>query len=603
MTVTINLLGFVLLNVFIAYKAKKQIVHVIPVSMTILMCILLMLGILRRLHWIDVIWWGEIGVLGIISIVKRKRIDFECVKRMLLDPSFIVLIITSILVFLCVKDRLVVSYDELGCWGLEVKTLYYADGFSLAGMHTSIGYSDYLPGPMLFLWWFTHFQTGFLHEGLMYTGYYLFYIFVISLYLPSFISGLKTKKYLLKIVWGVITNVVLLYLPSCVSFMEYKMLSIELLQAALVAVMIFTLYQNATQKITKTYDVITWCALSVLLICLKDSSIVFLAVVYIFGITMTIIGRKRYISIQSVLGGVIGGFAYYIIWKKFSASNGRGALGFRSKVIFEGFHELIYYPEKLMSEIKAYGSSMIKSIMEYPLHLSRGIEINISFTGLIVIVLLCFILVSKLKLFPLKRKERIATVFFFEGIALLSLVVLLFMHVVFFREGQYLDPKTMMYSISRYCEPIFLGILLFFSLSFFAFASNKITIFLTVCILLTADLSVASNGLWNYRADVEGILQSRISTVSNNSKLFNAFDNVKQLQGRYLIICDQTSGVIGAEQDIRFLAAPRSISYYYIDSNGDTEPYRDQVKQWFEHNDYDYYYIVKCTPCQGQNEF
>ncbi len=593
MTFIINATGFLLLSIVIAYKGKKQIVQALPVSTAVLVSVLLLLGMIRALSLIDVIWIAVVVILAIYCVFKRNSIDRTRIQEMLTDPSFFTMIIFSVIVYFFVRGRVVASWDELGCWGLEAKTLYFVDGFNHTGMHTSIGYSDYFPGQMLFVWWAAHMQRAYFHEGLLYVGYYLFYYFIIAGDLLECLSVHNGKNKLVRIFWGIVVSVFMLLLPAVFCVFEYEMLSVELLQSALMGVMILQMYRDSVKEKGSTFDLIRWVSLSLLLISMKDSSIFFMAMICLWGMIMSIISKKRYLTFSMFAAGAFGSLFFAVIWKGFVNISERGNVGSRSKGILHGIKEIFVNPnEQYASESMGYVSSFIESIKQYPLHLTRGMRIDLSLKGLLLLMMICFIALYSRRIFKMTKKEAVASVVCAEGIAVIYLLVVLCMHIFFFRETQYLDAYVMMMSISRYCEPVFLGIVLFFSLAFLTYGSWRDQLIVLACIFLTTGFAKAGEGLWNYRAIVEKELGEREECIVKYDGLFGGISEYGDLtEGRVLYICDYSDEIFKDHRHIRYLMAPKAITFYYIDPMADDHGYIDDIVSQMDQGLYEYYYI------------
>lgn len=583
----VNLIGVTIFTLWIAYCFKESIVNVLPISLAILTGLLFIFAMIRHLSWIDYCS-AVVSIASMITVLWKVRkgcFDFKRLKKILTDPSFIAFLIAILLIVFFEKDRIVYSWDELGCWALEVKTLFFTDGFSLPGMHTTIGYAHYMPGQMLLGWWFCHMMPGQFNEGLMRVGYYIFFVAILA---PIFSFGTSDKR-LVAVLKGVLLTAILLILPSSVSIFEYGMLSVEFSQSALVGIMLYMIYARSTVK--DKFGLYHWLACTYLLAMLKDSSVIFLGLIYTLAFVLWRATREKYGRPLKdlVLGGGLSVITIYI-WKMYVRLNARG-------IAYPGTHNsaqlllrFLQDPSGADEETLGYIRAFKESIIQYPLHIDRVWGLNLSVTGIVcLIVIMLYILYSR-KIYDWGRKELLLTEVFAVGSITIYLLVILGMHMFYFRETQYLDAKTAMYSISRYMEPLFLGILLFFLLTCFLKMRQKDQVIAIFIIILFSDLDLVRDNLIAYGHVQEDVIESRDKLLTERHGFFEAIDSRlgKSGQGRILYVCNNTDEI--NVRMFRYLSAPKAVTFLSC-VQYDRQGFLDRLSAEFNGDSIDFIYF------------
>lgn len=575
-----NIVAFFLVNLFVAYRYRKQIVQVLPISFAIFVGILFLLAIARCLSYVDYISVSFILFCFCFVIKRRKHIDFSFIKTIITDYSFVLFIFVCILLFYLLKDRAATNWDELGCWALEVKTLFFVDGFSLAGFHTIDGYSDYLPGQMLILWWFVHLDKISFNESLMFVGFYIFYLSTIFYLINDLLKNWNCN-YSISLLLGAVLIFTFLILPSVISSLNYEMLCVELLQSSLLGSILYRFYSVNKDKNFNSFDSISLISLSFLLITLKDSSFILLILTLLWGSFIFPSCPQKFYKNRTIIIGAVVCSIFVLAWRLFVVYNGRKIR--RKSVFLDNFNQLFYEHDDLfvLDSIK-YVKSFFSSIMDYPLHLTDCLGPDLTVLSVILLIVTLFLLVAKQNGFS--KKYTAISIFMVIGTNSVYFLLVLFMHVFFFREDQYFNPYTMMLSINRYCEPLILGILIaVISL----FIRNKIfNLFIAVCfILLTSDLTTVKSWLINY-PNVE-YSQSIRSKINKENCYF--FDRISELNAQrpYRILFIQDSKDLHI-RFIRWFSSPNAI--YFLTPKDDAV-LEEQLKINLNENEYDYYFF------------
>lgn len=575
----LNILSFFLVNLYVAYNYKKRIVQALPVTVAIFVGVLFVLALSRCLSYIDYISVFIILLFLSIAAKKRKQIDFAFIKRIVTDCSFVLYVIVCIFLYFILKNRVAINWDELGCWALEVKTLYFVDGFSLPGFHTIDGYSDYLPGQMLILWWFVHLNKELFNEGLMFVGFYIFYLTCLF-YLISDLLKTWNQKYLISLLLGVFLFFSFLILPSAISFLNYEMLCVELLQSSIVGTIVYRFYKIYQESKIDSFDSISFIALSFLLITLKDSSFILILLILLWGYLIFSSRNKNVFKNSFLIKGCIICIIFVIAWRLFVVYNGRKIR--RKSVFSDNLNQLFFEQNDLfITDSIKYVRSFLSSIIDYPLHISDCLGLDLNVLSSIFLISFLFFYIAKQN----KFSNRITVISIFMPIAInvFYFAIVLFMHVFFFREDQYFNPETMMFSINRYCEPLILG-LLFVAISLFA-KNNIFNLFIAVCfILMISDLNTVKKWLITYPTE-EYSCSIKDNLNKENSYFFDRISELDpQRAYRILFIKDSKDLHI---RFVRWFSSPNAI--YFLDkNNSDLEK---TLKRYLRENEFDFYFF------------
>lgn len=528
-----------------------------------------------------------LGGTVICLILNEKNVDWKFLKSLCRDSNLWLLLFSAVILFIIEKDRIARSWDELGCWALEVKTLYLNSGFSSAKMHTAIGYADYFPGQMLFEWWVCHMQPSYFYEGLMYTGYYLFY----AMFIVSAISYNNKKgiKWFAELLHKVLLVAVFLILPGCVSTFEYGMLSVEFLQSVIVGYFLYIMYLQRDKNRLELFDYVNWTALTIILILLKDSSIIFLVMLYCFSLCLLAFTKKQYSSFLQLACGGGAAITLITIWKYFVKVNDRGNPLQRSSAIVKLFKDFLNDPYSDPNTI-GYAKSFWQSIIEYPLHITRKFGLNLSVLGAILLLCIILYLFYKVKILHLNKTELIIGELGIISMIVVYLVLLVGMHMFGFRETQYLEPRTMMYAISRYSEPIIVGLLLFEMFICVTKMSYKVHVIAIIGVLIFADYSSPIWAFGKYRTSLSNDYIGRENLKNTNIELFEYFEEERTREGRILLVYGEDT-VEPTRRILQYLTAPRAL-YFYRDRKEDNgiQSFND-IKDSVLQKRFEYYYL------------
>lgn len=588
-TFLINMAGFTAMTILLAYVLKERILSVIPIMISGLALILFVLCLIRHLSWIDYFFILTTAAIIVVGCCFRKKIEWSRIKDIVFDPGNIVIAGIFLFIFIIAWNRLAADSDELGVWALEVKTMFYVDGLTLPDMHTSINFSNYIPGQMLVEWWFCHLTPRIFNDGLMYFGYYAIYYFILA---PLFVCG-GTRNRWRDFVGGLVMIPILFALPSIFSIHEYSMLSVELLTGAVFLALIYSLFD--VRQYTKAYTGIRWIALSIFLVLLKSDAILFLLTAYLTAIVLIHMDRKNVMSEQNegdtVLLRIREHLNYKILALGLSLSaavilvwqvavryyNRQGS--FTTHEILDKFGGILSNigPGKggLEGDQMQYMLSLRETVLHQPLHWTTTNFYDLTVVSCAILLALVLYLIYRNQGFRNGKQEYITvTCIAVISIALFTLM-LLFMYMYIFRESQYFDPTIMIKSLSRYMEPLLFG----WSLTGLLVCLNSKNKKLGMAVLFLFLMCPSYTCLYNYFHDLrlnrENVRATYWQGREDFSEFFRESDDFfgADGQGRILFVYGGKAASLYDKQ-LRYLAAPRSILWLDCD---DTDNFQETI--------------------------
>lgn len=588
-TFFISTIGFIVINVVLAYVLKECILSVLPIAFSALTLILFALCLIRHLSWIDYFFVLMIVVVILTGCFLRKKLDWQKLKSIVLDPNNITIVGILLFVYIATQYRIASEWDELGVWALEVKTMFYTDGLSLPNMHTSIGYANYIPGQMLVEWWFCHLFPQQFNDNMMFFGYYAIYYFMIAHLL--FIHRNIQSKWR-NLICNLVMIPILFALPSCFCVHEYKMLSVELLISVVFFVLIYSLFD--VRHYSKSYTKIRWIALSIFLVLLKMDAVLFLMLAYLAASILIHMDRRNapcelngndraplqvreHLNYQTLLLGLAFSSITALVWQLAVRCNYRYGDFSTHRVldnlknIFTNITSGNAQPDE--ERIK-YLNSFWETILHQPLHWNTTNLFDLTVISCVILIIVVLYLVYRNQGFRNGKREYITVSCIAIGSIVLFLLMLLFMYIYIFREDQYYSSDNMIKSLSRYAEPLFLGwsltgLLVYLNskkpkhgiivLAFFLMCPSYIYV-LDYFINLPSSMMEVRQIYWDDRKEFNEFFQETEDYFGTDG------------QGRILI-------VYGIETDynkrqFRYLAAPRSV---YWKQYEDTDTFDDKI--------------------------
>ena len=587
-TLFINIIGFIVINILLAYILKECILSVLPIAVSALTLILYALCLIRHLSWIDYFFVFAIADTILMGYFFRRKIDWPNLKAVVLDPNNIIIAGILLFVYAAAWNRVAMDYDELGVWALEVKTMFYTDGLSLTDMHTSIGYANYIPGQMVIEWWFCHLSPLQFNDGLMYFGYYAVYFFIIT---PLFVCQ-KTQNKWWNLVRGLVIIPILFALPSIFCVHEYTMLSVELLVSAVFSTLIYSLFD--TQPHTKTYAGIRWIALSILLVLLKSDAILFLVIAYVAAFVLIHIDRmsdrceqneailrvRENSNYRILISGLSFSAATAMTWQmavRYCHRYGDfSKYRFLDSLIMSGIFSGNLY---LTEDQKQYIHSFKETILHQPLHWTTTDFFDLTVISCVILIMLVFYLIYRNQGFKSGRREYVAVSCIAIGSIVLFMLLLLFMYTFIFYEKQYFEPANVIMSLSRYAEPLLMGWSVAGLLVCLNNRKNKLGIIVLVLFLMCPSYTK----LYHYFNDLQSNMENTRARYAQGREEFSEFFQEDEDvfgadgQGRILFVYGG-EGTRLSNRQFRYLAAPRSICWLdYHDTDNIQETIYDEA--------------------------
>lgn len=542
---------------------KERYINIIPIAVAVLLIVLYIFSIFRALSYIDCFW---IIVITIYLFWAIKKGQLLIQAKSLLETDTFAMFLTFLFIFLLTRGKIAGSGDELGVWALEVKSMFYENGFAMPNCYAALGYGDYFPGQMLFEVWVCHFCSNEFCEGLMYVGYYWLYA---CFWMPMLSHACKYRQG-----WSIVTAltfcVVILLLPSVADSLGYMMLSAEMILSASFGATLFTYYNKAQHSRLFTF----LCSMSCLftLIFTKESGIYFALVAVVYGVMLSICKgqneerhaaeRLRWIG---VLVGALLSLSLAETWSlycKFQNRTSYFAPTISNSIVSLTHGE--YAADQLDSKLV---ESFFYSLIFEPLTSKHTAFVNLSVAGFLIIILLILILFFKKKI--MSKLELIQFTALYSVALVIYLGILLGMHLFVFREPQYIDPSIMIISVARYAQPLFLGVLGFllmvFCTSDYKLSDVKKVIVIFASLAVFANFKIVWNSIINYTQLNQGFLSNRSSLYESNTPFITAVREefgLNCINGRILYVHKMGEDLDSMDQRVlRYMLQPQTVAY------------------------------------------
>lgn len=177
----------------IAYKKDCKLTDTLGLTCCGFILVLYILAFFNILTWIDYISVPVlIGVM--VWLISNEELKI-CFQRFITVQNIIVVLFLVFIVF-CQYSRLVTWQDDLEFWNIDLKQMWFLDGFAKKYGNAASDYGDFPPAVNLFKWFFTHMNSHEYVEGLGVAGYTCLN-FVLLLPLCSRMNELVEKRIVL----------------------------------------------------------------------------------------------------------------------------------------------------------------------------------------------------------------------------------------------------------------------------------------------------------------------------------------------------------------------------------------------------------------------
>lgn len=181
--VIIHIIGFISILCCLSRRLHRPLLELIPIVYSIVLLILYSLAFFNVMYWIDAIMF----VCCCITIIYlRFGINNICFKPNDKYTFFLWLLITFTgMCLLC--NRGFTSGDDFNFWAVDLKTLFYRNGFSPKHLQCVIGYGDYPPIIQISQYYILHlagqFDSGLSMSALFLT--FMVYIAPLFIFIPQ----------------------------------------------------------------------------------------------------------------------------------------------------------------------------------------------------------------------------------------------------------------------------------------------------------------------------------------------------------------------------------------------------------------------------------
>lgn len=565
--VVINLLAFLTAVLLLTQFFQESILTVLPMTACGLIFVLYLLAYAGHLSWIDGIGAGLLFLTVVWLLAGRRRKVCEKWAERLTEPSFLAAMLLLAVVSVCVSAKAVTWWDDVNFWATDVKSIYFLDGFAGKYRNVASEFGDYPPGAQLFKWWFLHFdKTGF-REGLAFAGYYCLNL----IFLTPLLRKIPGKN---PLVFG-IACLLLWLMPSIAEVYGYQGFCADLTMACIYGNFLYAVIDREGHKESFYYGRLA--AYLGLLVLVKSIGFLWAA----FGILFLLMEelRRKERGFLFRLGAVAsvpvltGGS-----WLCFCVLMRRVTKTTTTAVKYVTTDE--YGFSGYMSE---FAKAFLKAFFTEPLHKEKGLGIDLTPFALYLLIgglLIFFFGTGKL---ALSSGRRILWFVLLSG-AVFYAVIFLAHITIFATETQYLEASGMISSIERYGAPFTIGSLIFLAYLWmekgevFFYGKGKLAekygtvLLFAAFVVLTAQHSIAWEGLIGYRSSMQEELQEREEMLDDTAREFLEAVNVLEQESTRVLCIQKNTGARWVKNSyIGMEAAPVSVVYLGVNLADATE--------------------------------
>lgn len=246
---------------------------------------------------------------AIYKMIKLRKADD--VIRLAFRPATFIYFGLLLLIYLTIKGNTVCLIDELHLWGALPKILYYHEGKLQLKESMMLGFTDYIPGMPLYLYFLEH-MTGQFKEALLYFGYAALGA---AMLLPMCKNMSSCKKwYTFPIIIGILYLTPLTFYNAIFSdyAVYYNSLHIDALVGITTGYSVWLFTQMPWKSIFHT---INFSLCLTFLVLLKSSGIVFVGILLII-ILFYLLKYNKIVLKRYYFGiGLAFPLAMYILWR------------------------------------------------------------------------------------------------------------------------------------------------------------------------------------------------------------------------------------------------------------------------------------------------
>lgn len=597
----VNILGFASLGCLLSIHYREKINTVAQTALGIWMLLLYVLAFFQKLSWIDGI--SVAFILTLIFYLRKKHLPAKDTVKSLADGPAVLFVMTVAIISFLVRNKLVTDLDEFGVWGPEPKCLYMLDGFADKYMNLLSGYSAYHPGAMLIEWWTCHLAPNQFHEGLLYVGVWLIILCSVAPVFEKLPINRRAAVLLSLPVSGL-----LILLPSMYGSTNYLLIA-EMPMSMVFAGCLLSCFDRETHD--EQFQFLRYTVNLAFLMMLKETGVIFAVFVLLFYILLDSAQNKEKPGTRKIAFAAKG-FALalipMLIWRIYCVFYERS--NYFSVAFDDTVSDIQSHTFALSADLPGYVTSMLKAWWGQPLHIviTCGLDLTPLAAALLVLALCWYCAGIRV----IEKSEAVRFSVLYAGFLFVYMGMLLFMHAYIFNEPGYLKQETMIFSIGRYAEPLFLGIFVYFVALILREARDrklqlKRGVAIAVGLFLCARVNLAKESIVNYKGMNDQIGEVRTSVmeqepvaafVEEANRYFTEND-----QARILWISDQENVLAqnNTERILWHLFAPRTYAYYQVNAEGLTAAELEEtIQEQVEKLHFGYVYFDFSEPVDWQ---
>lgn len=557
MTACLNIAAFLGLSAALACKYRERLVTVVPITTAALILVLFVLALFRALYLIDVVAGLTLIACAVFFIRAFGRNGGRELLKALFSPSGVAFYCIVILSFVFLKNACIIARDDLGCWAIEVKSIFFYNGFAPKFRNAAYSFGLYFPGTSLFRWWACH-LFGRVTDGLLFVGSWWLFIFLAAPLLACCQYSIVFAP-----AAALAGSLLFLLLPGTIDYVPYASICTEPSMGAAFAGALAALLKKE-----EPCSIPRLAAYLFLLCFFKASGMFFALVVLLFCFIYVRAGRSESVNADED-AALIDSLASprVLLW---------AAVCFIPTGIWYVYCLIMqrdnYYTAS-MEAMNEYGAapflkSFIRGLLFEPAHFTHDGVFDLPLAAVLLILALMAFIGWRTGLLK-GRKYRILAKYAGVIIAV-YFIALLAIHCFVFREYGYLEAAYMAFSTAHYGSPIFFGAMLFLLYSTLSAAKSRLRQISVLAISLA--FAVSCTCLWTvyYRfIDTSG---GKAQCDGANSVLTEQYGGLlAQAQenetGRCLFIYNSSLDMQDtARTRLQYLSAPCSVITFELDT-------------------------------------
>ncbi len=306
---------FVMFAAMLAYCILTSIrfekVLAAAVGILVLLCyVLAMFKQLQLFSWL-VYASSFVLIATLFSRVVRRKVSLSVrtVFQYAITPGFVAFLLLLVLYAVSLKTHVVNATDDFNYWAVEVKSLYWQNGFVNAYQHLSPRFMSYTPGMQLFQWIALQAEGGF-SEGTLFVALAVFN----TVFLMPLVSEVTWKK-----AYSLPLYVIFLIVGPTLLFRDtFAMLRVDATLGVCLGCAMCQAWSLCHQTKPRLFDVFSFALTLCMLSLVKQIGIAWallpISMLFVFG------GKKSLVSFQRILPIALVG-AVFLSWQVFTAVN------------------------------------------------------------------------------------------------------------------------------------------------------------------------------------------------------------------------------------------------------------------------------------------